>query len=81
MGINGADLKNESLLQIFAAAKSRKNREQRLKHAGKFGPRFKMGFPHKRNAENITSLEAPRISGISTMLQMMCFCSELTIDK
>ena len=28
-----------------------------------------MGFPRKQNTENITSLEAPRISGISTTLR------------
>ena len=39
------------------------------KHAGKFGTQFKMGFPCKRNTENITSLEAPRILGISTTLR------------
>ena len=39
------------------------------KNAGKFSSPFKMGFPPKRNKENIISLEALWILGISTTLQ------------
>ena len=36
------------------------------KHARKLGSQLKIGFPPKPNTENIVSLEALRISGIST---------------